>query len=176
MQKTVHSGVGRVNPVFLLVCQILVAECRDEILTAVSVVKHLFGLEAVQQFLYVIACAFGRQELASGYVKESNADFLFAIEMNGCEEVVFLVIQHIIINRDSWCYEFRDASLDEFFSQFWVFKLVADSDTQSGSDQFRQICVERMVRESGHFCGLRSAVGSFGERYAENLRCLDSVR
>ena len=62
-----------------------------------------------------------------------------------------------------------------FFGEFGVFELLADSDTLSGADKFRQIGVESMVRKTGKLDILRRTVGAAGEGYAQYFGCGDGV-
>ena len=98
--------------------------------------------------------------------------------MYGRQEVVFLVVEHVVAHGNTRCDKFRDASLHQLLCQFRVFKLVADGHTPSRPDEFGQIGVECMVRKSCHLCGiflLSSTSAAFSERYAENFRRRDSI-
>ena len=61
-----------------------------------------------------------------------------------------------------------------YFLLLLVFKLLANSDPHTGSDQFGKIGVEGMVRESGDFHVL-TVKFSIGGCDTENLACLDSI-
>ena len=56
--------------------------------------------------------------------------------MHGCEEVVLLVVEHIVAHGHTGSYEFGDASLHEFLGELRVFKLVAYSHTLTCPNEF----------------------------------------
>src|SRR6185437_1159416 len=55
---------------------------------------------------------------------------------------------------------------------FWVFELLANSDTLARRNQFWKVSIEAMIRKAcqSHMSG--SAIGPFGKGNAENGRCL----
>ena len=77
--------------------------------------------------------------------------------MHSCEEVVFLIVQHIIRQRNTRSYQFGNASFDELFREFGVFELIADSHTFSCSDQFGQIGIEGMMGKARHLVALHTS-------------------
>ena len=77
--------------------------------------------------------------------------------MHSCEEVVFLVVQHIITQGDTRRHQFRNASLDKLLCEFGVFELIADSHTLSCSDQFGQIGIEGMMGKARHLVALHTS-------------------
>ncbi len=67
--------------------------------------------------------------------------------------------------------------LSFLFLQPWIVKLFADCDTGTGPDEFRQIRVERVMRESGNFHVFAADVpfsGGNGEDFARPL-CILAV-
>ena len=116
------------------------------------------------------------EELARRDIKERHTAAAFA-EMNCCQEVILLVVQHVIGHRHAWRHKFCDASLHQFLGEFRVFQLVANSHSPTRPDKFRQIGVESMMRESCHF-GIRLAlcpVVASCQRDAQNLTCRYSI-
>ena len=95
--------------------------------------------------------------------------------MYGSEEVVLLIVEHVLIDRHARCHQLRDATLDELLRHLGVFQLVADGHAASCTYQFRQIGVERMVRETSHLELLVLAVSTLGKRDAQYLASYDSV-
>ena len=68
------------------------------------------------------------------------------------------MVEDIIVNGNTRSHQFGDTALHQLFRQFRIFQLVADSNTFTGTDQFGQIAVERMMRETGHFNRLSRSV------------------
>lgn len=97
------------------------------------------------------------------------------VNMQSRQEVVFTVVKDIVIDRDTRRYKLRNAALDQLFGQLGVFKLLADSHTLAGSDQFRQVRIKGMVRKSREFYMLRHTVGTACQRDAEYLRSRDGI-
>ena len=63
---------------------------------------------------------------------------------------MLLLLKELIVECDSWSYKFSDTTLYNTFCQFRVFQLVADCNFISGTHKSRQICLKRMMRETGH--------------------------
>ena len=40
--------------------------------------------------------------------------------MHSCQEVVLLVIQHVIAQGHTWCHQLCDTTLNEFLGEFWI--------------------------------------------------------
>ena len=111
--------------------------------------------EFPQELLHIILCALTCQKLTSRDIKESHTKRTFT-KMHSCEEVVFLIVQHIITQGDTRCHQFGNASFDELFREFGVFELIADSHTLSCSDQFGQIGIEGMMGKARHLVALHT--------------------
>ena len=105
------------------------------------------------------------------------------------QEVVFLVVQHVIPHRHTWCHQLGNTTLHhlvsgrkslltfQFFSLFLrVFQLVANSHALASPNQFRQICIKSVVRKTSHsrFTTIASIV-SFRERDAQDARTLNGI-
>ena len=96
--------------------------------------------------------------------------------MDGSQEVVLLVVEHVVAHRHTRGNEFGDATLHHLvhlaqslhaldFQAFLlrVFQLVAYGNSLSCPDEFRQVSIECMMRESSHLDAARStAVVSSG--------------
>ena len=81
--------------------------------------------------------------------------------MDGSQEVILLIIQNVIIDRYTGGNQLGNTSFHQFLRQFRVFQLVTDSYTLSGTNQFRKICIERMMGKSCHLNGLSFSIGAF---------------
>ena len=77
--------------------------------------------------------------------------------MHSSQEVVFLIVQHIIAQGYTRCHQFGNASFYEFLREFRVFELIADSHTLSCSDQFGQIGIEGMMGKARHLVALHTS-------------------
>ncbi len=122
----------------------------------------------------MVGGAFAYEKFAGGDVEKRKSDCCFA-EMHGCKKIVFAMIEHIVAKGHAGGDELGDAALYKFFCEFGVFELLADGDTLSGADKFRQIGVESMVRKTGKLDILRRTVGAAGEGYAQYFGCGDGV-
>ena len=102
--------------------------------------------------------------------------------MDGCEEVVFLVVEHIVAHGHTRCDEFGDPPLHHFVHLgepllsfngcpflLGILQLVADGHTFTGPDEFGEIGIEGVVGESRHSHVARTtAVVALGQGDAEN--------
>ena len=138
--------------------------------------KHLFRGEIAQELVDILGIALGCQEFAGADVEKRYSDGAFG-EVYGGEEVVFAVVEHIVVERHTRGNHLSDAALHELATLhgLGVFKLFADGHTLAGTHQSRQISVERMMGEAcqGHMRCI--AVGTLGECDAENFRRRDGI-
>ena len=95
--------------------------------------------------------------------------------MHSSQEVVLLIVQHIVGEGHTWCHQFRDASLDEFLGELGVFKLVADGHTLTSPDEFWQIGIEGVMGETCHLVALVVTVVPVCQRDTKNLRSRYSI-
>ena len=95
--------------------------------------------------------------------------------MNGCEEVIFFMIKNIIVDGNTRRNQFRHPAFHQFLGQLRIFQLVADGNTFTGSHQFRQIRIEGMMRETGHFDKLSRPVGFLRLNDPENFSTNHSI-
>src|SRR5574344_225202 len=128
----------------------LITEILLEILFMRFIIEHLLGREIAKQFLHIIISALSGEEFAGRDIEERHAAGTFT-KMYGSQEVVLLIVEHIIAHRHTRRNQFGDTPFDERLGEFGVFQLVADGDTFAGPYQFRQISIKSMVRESRHF-------------------------
>ena len=80
--------------------------------------------------------------------------------MDAGKEVVFAMVEDIVIDRDARSYQLCDAAFHQFLGQLGVLELFADGDPFPGAYQFGQVGVESVVRESGQFHVLGGSVGT----------------
>ena len=123
------------------------AEQVNEVLTFVALHQHLGRIEALQQLVNVFVVALRQEKLTSRDIqKRHTRDLLF--EMHGSQEIVLLLFKNVVIVCDSWRNQLHYPTLHQFLGQFGVFKLLTHRYFQTSTDQFRQIGVEGMMRET----------------------------
>ena len=150
------------------------AKASLEVTPAFAVVQHFLGLEVTNKLLHIVTGTLPRQELASRDIEEGHTAGCLA-EMHGTKEIVFLVVQHRILHGHTWRHQFGDASLHQLFRQLRVLQLVADGHALAGTDQFRQIGVQRMVRKTRHLVALVIAIITMRQRDTQNLSGNDGI-
>ena len=163
-------------PVVKLEGDVPVAEGCLELFLFAALVEYFLRHETVDEFLRFVYSSLGQQEFAGRYVEEGDAAKVGLGEMYGGEEIVFLIVEHIVINRDTGCDKLCDAAFDQFLCQFGVFELVADCDPLAGTYEFGEIGVEGVVREACHLDGFALAVAAPCECYPEDFGRGDGVR
>ena len=95
--------------------------------------------------------------------------------MYGGQEVVFLIVQHIVVHGHAGSDKLGDAALDEFLRQLRIFKLVAYSHSPTRPHEFRQISVESVMWETRHLRPCRCTVVASCKSDAKYFRCRDGV-
>ena len=159
-QQFLTGGGFRKYPVVKLEREELTAEITLKHQAFATLKKNLLWSEVVQQLVYIIKRPFGSKKFAGRDIEKGNATGSLS-EMNGSQEVVPLVVQHIVIDRDTGSHQFGNTAFHQLLCHFGVFQLVADSDTFSGTNQFRQICIESMMGESRHLNSFSFSVSAF---------------
>ena len=114
-----------------------------------TVIEYLLGLEVTHQFLHIIVGTLPCQELTRRDIEERHPTGTLS-EMHGGKEIILLVVEHIILHGDTRGHQFGNTTLDEFLGEFRILQLVADGNTLTGSDQFRQISIEGMMGKPRH--------------------------
>ena len=150
--------VGK-HPVVQLKGKELRSEIAFKVVLTRSVKQYLLRLEVAQQLLHIVVSALTSQELTRGNIQESHTTSRFP-EVNGRQEVILLVVQYVIAHGHTRSNQFCDSPLHQFLGEFRIFQLVTYRHSLTCSDQFRQIGVEGMMRETGHLVpfGTRSIV------------------
>ena len=175
-REFLQGGLLSKHPVVQDVGEILVAKRALEQLTLATFVEYFFRLEVGQEFFYVVVGSLSGEKLTRGDVEEGHAARSLSKVHSG-QEVIFLVVQHVVAHRHAWRDEFRDAALDEFLCQLRVFQLVADGHTPPCADEFRQVGVEGVMGESRHLVlTLRpSPVVAMRQRDAQDAAGIDGI-
>ena len=164
------------NPIIQFEGTISATEIFLKIILAGTVIEYLLRHEVAHQFLHIIIGSFASQELSGRDIQEAYTAGGFT-EMDGSQEVVLLVVQHVISHRHTRSDELGNTALHHlvhlaqslltlYFQSFllWVFQLVAYRHTLTCTHQFRQISIESMMRESSHLCSTsRTTVVTSGQ-------------
>ena len=133
LQQLLHGKLLGEDPLVHLERDVAHTEVALEVLTVVAVVEHLLRLYAGHQLLHIVVGAFARQVFAGRDIEESHAAGRLT-EMHRTEEVVLLVVQHIVAHSHTGSHQFGDAALHQFLSEFWILQLVADSHALAGTN------------------------------------------
>ena len=138
------------HPIIQLERKVFSTKVALKILFAITVVKHLFGRKVAQQFLYIIGSSLTCQKLTCRDIKKSHTKTRLT-KMDSRQEVVLLVIQHVIAHGHTWCNQLGNATLNKLFCEFGVLQLVADGHTFASANQLRQIGIQGVMRKTSHF-------------------------
>ena len=167
-QESIVGSLGGEDPVLQFIGEEAGTEVLLELRPFGPLEEDLLRHDTVQQFIHIFAGALSRQELARGDIQEGNTRH-FLLEMDRRKEVVLLVVQYIIIDSDTRRHQLRDATLHQLLSQLRVLQLVADGHTLTRAHQFRQISIQRMMRETGQFDRLGRTVRTLGQRDSQDF-------
>ena len=170
-QEFLPCRLIRVDPVIQLIGEELAAKVALKHGTLAPFKQHLLRRKVRQELLHIVRRALSTKELACRNVQQSHSTSRLA-KMHRCQEIVLLHTQHVIRQSHTWCHQLRDASLHQFLRQFRIFQLVTNRHTLSRPDEFRQIRIQRMIRESSHRCATcrrASHTAAFRQRDAQNL-------
>ena len=163
------------HPVIKLEGKEFCTKVAFKILFTTSIVEYLLGREITQKFLHVISCTLTCQELTRRDIKEGHTKAGLA-KMDSCQEVILLVIQHIIAHGHTWGHKFRNTSLYKLLSEFWILQLIADSHSLSCTNQFWQIGIKCMMRKASHLITLGSStIITMGQGDTQDLCSSDGV-
>lgn len=88
--------------------------------TAASFDQDFFRRKVVQQFIHIIDRSLGRQELAGRDIEKRDSTNILS-KMDGGKEVVFFMVEDIVINRDTRSHQFGDAAFHQFFRKLRIF-------------------------------------------------------
>ena len=128
------------HPVVHLVRTQAHTEIVLEVALALPFVEHLLGLEIADELLHIVVGALATEELAGGNVEERHAAGGLA-EVDGTEEVVLLVVEHVVLHGHAGRDELGDATLHQLLGQLRVFQLVADGHPLAGAYELGQVGV-----------------------------------
>ena len=160
-QLLTRTGFGK-HPVIQFESKELASEVTFKHSPLPPFKKYLLRGKIIQELINIVERSFRCQEFTGRDIEERNAASRFS-KMHGSEEVIFLIIQNIIIDRDTRSNQFCDSALHEFLRHFGIFQLVADRHPLTCADQFRQISIQRMMRKPRHFDGFTFTIGTLGQ-------------
>ena len=180
-QEFLHRRLLGENPVVEFEGAVFGTEVFLEIILSGTVVEHFFRHEVTHQFLYIIIGSLAGKELTGRNIKETYAAGSLT-EVDGSQEVVLLVVEHVVAHRHTRSNEFSNATLHhlvhlaqsllalDFLAFFLrVFQLVAYGNSLACPDEFRQVSIECMMGEARHLDAARSsAVVSAGKGNAQD--------
>ena len=187
-QEFLHRRLLGENPVVEFEGAVFGTEVFLEIILSGTVVEHLFRHEVTHQFLYIIIGSLAGEELTGRNIEEAYAAGSLT-EVDGSQEVVLLVVEHVVAHRHTRGNEFGNTALHHLvhlaqsllaldFQTFLlrIFQLVAYGNSLSCPDEFRQVSIECMMRESRHLDAARSTtIVSSGQGDAENTGSLHRI-
>ena len=108
-QQTVVGGFRSKHPVVQFENKEPGTESLFKTFTATPFDQDFFRGKVIQQFIHIINGSFGRQELAGRYIEECDSTDILA-EMDGGKEVVFFMVEDIVVDRDTRSHQFGDAA------------------------------------------------------------------
>ena len=147
-------------PVVQLECKELVTEITFKHQAFATFKKNFLRGKVIQQLVYIIKRSFCSKEFTGRNIEKSNSTGSLS-EMNGSQEVIFFIVQNIIIDRNTGSNQFGNATLHQLLRHFRAFQLVTDGDTFSGTNQFRKICIKGMMRKTCHLDSFSFPIGTF---------------
>src|SRR5665647_442778 len=113
-------------------------------------------------------------ELTRRDIEQCQSYCLF-INMHCSKEVILLIIQHIVGERNTWRDQLGYPPFDNLLCQFRVFELLADSHPLARPDEFRKVGVKSMERKSCQFYKACRSVSPARENDPKNLRGANGV-
>ena len=119
----------------------------------VAVIQHFFRRKVAQQLLNIVVCAFASKEFTGRNIQKADATRGLS-KVHGSQEIVFFVVQHRVGHGYSRRNEFGYASFHHLIHLgkpllslnlltlfLRIFQLIADGNTLSCTNEFRQIGV-----------------------------------
>ena len=169
-KQFVHRCLGCKNPVIEFESDEFATEAAFEHSFSASFVEHFLGSKVAHQLIHIFGCALCYEPLARRDVKKAHAHVVLFGKMDSGEKIVLAIVEHGVSEGHTRGNKLRDAAFHQFLGQFGVFKLVADGYTAPGSDEFGQICVQRMMGETSHRSALiLPAVITLGQGYTQDV-------
>ena len=162
-QQLLLGSLFRKHPVIELESKVFCTEVTLKLLFLRSVMQNLLRREITQELFHIVLRSFTCQELTCRDIEEGYTKGALT-KVNCCQEVVFLIVQHIITQGHTRCHKFCNTSFYKLFREFRVFELITDCDTLTSTDQFWQIGVKSMMGEARHLVAFHtSTIISMGE-------------
>ena len=164
-----------IYPVIEFKGKVFRAEVAFEVLFPSTLEEHFLGLEVANELLHVVVSTFATEKLAGRNVEEGHAAGRTP-EVHRGQEVVLLVVQHVVAHGHARRHQFGNAALHEFLGQLRVFQLVADGHALARPDQLGQIGIQCMMRKTGHLVALHAGtVVTLGQRDAQDACGNDGI-
>ena len=95
--------------------------------------------------------------------------------MHTCQEVVFAVLENLVVVGYTRRHQLGDAAFYNFLGKLWVFQLVADGHTLAGTHQLGQVGVEGVVRKTCQLHISSRSIGAPCKHDAQNVGSFDSI-
>ena len=160
--QQVAGVVGFENPVVELGKQHFLSKILLKSLRFALLDDQLHGFEVLEKLVEVFVIALSDIKFAGGDIEEGDTA-QFVSKMDGGEEVVLALFEHLVVDGNTGGNQFGDAAFHECFGEFWIFELFADGHTISGTHKPGQVRVKRMVREARQL-RLRRTLPMSGQR------------
>ena len=168
-REAFEGGVVAEHPLLEVKHQVFLRQVRGHGVAVPFAHQQFLGCHAGHHLVYIIGTPFGGEEFAGRDIEEGHAGVCLAGVDCG-QIVVLLVREDIVVHGDTGCHQFDDSALHQGFGLLGVLELLADCHALAGADQFRQVCVEGVVGESGQFHMLCGTVGAACQGDAEDFR------
>ena len=169
-------------PVFHFIHTQACTEMAFKVRLSGTVVQHFLWRKVANELFNIVERALTSEKFACRNVEKAHTTRTFA-EVNGSQEVVFLVVQHVVAHSNTRRNKFRYASshhfvfgrqapfaLQSFALLLRVFELVAYCYAFSSTNKLWQEGIECVMRKSSHLVARCCTVVSACQRYAEYLR------
>ena len=167
-QEALVGSIRRVNPVVELVGIIFGPEIFGEHLLFGTLKDDFLGAKTADELVDIFDASLGAEKFAGTDVEKGDARGVFA-EVYAGEEIVFLVIEYVVVKRDTRRHQFRNAALDDLLGQFGIFQLLADSHPLTGAHELGQVGIQRMIGKTGKLDVRSLSIGAAREGDTEDF-------
>ena len=147
--------------------EILIAESLNKITAFVALAEHLGRVKTLHQLVDIFVVALCEVKLACRNIEKGNAALVF-LEVHRCQEVILFLHQDVVVICHAGSHQLDHAAFHQTFRRLWIFKSFANSHFQTGTHQFRQICVEGMMWKTRHLRALSRAIGTACQNDTQN--------
>ena len=173
-QQSFPCEIIRKNPIFQSIGVLPRDEARHQRILLPLGIEQFAGAKTFHPLRHTLPPFHAHQELPGGDVQKGQTVPSRAVT-DRREPIVVPVIHDTIAERYAGRDHFRDPTFHDGLGQLGILQLIADRYSMPRADQFGQVGIQGMVRETcqGHFTG--RAVVAFGEGDPEDLRGPNSV-